>query len=329
MYDRCGRRCDCVDGRFKNCCRMRRDYAGLTTSERLNFINTYKEVVNHRVYGQRYLNLIDDYTRTYDNGVTHSSDYKISQFFMYNRYFLLEFEDMLRDFDCNLTIPYYDWTPFRAAPYTAAVWDNEDGFGNSARAVDKCVTTGPFRVGEYSVSPLSGGGCLQREYMNGKFPTRDFIERDILPLPSSEFGTVHLQLHLYVGVNVQCFIGGTMCSTNSANDPVFLLHTAQLDSILMRWQSIGQGRETVRYSNDLSPLLGAPGFAVRDFNDNFALPYDTCLFYTAPVLLKNHAPPVSLSRVASSQPLTCVPEEMMSFVTITPEAHDFMQKRCQ
>lgn len=329
MYDRCGRRCDCVNGRFVDCCRVRKDYAGLSTSDRLEFINTYLEVVNHPVYGPRCLDLIDSYQRSFANDISQSTSPSISQFFVFNRYFLLEFEDILRDFNCSLTIPYYDWTPFPVAPYTAAVWGNTDGFGDSARSDDKCVIKGPFRVGEYSVSPSAGGGCLQREYMNQRFPSRDLIERDLLPLPDTDFVQFHRFLHLYVGVNVQCFIGGTICSKDAANDPIYMLHIAQLDSILMRWQSIGQGRDTVRYSTDDSPLLESPGFAVRDFSDNFALPYQVCVYYAAPVLLKNHAPPSTLGLQATVRTLNCASADAMAFVGMTQADHDFMHEHCQ
>lgn len=326
MYDRCGRRCDCVDGRFKNCCRMRQDYAGLNTTERLKFINTYLEIVRHPVYGPRYLSLVDSYTRSFGNNITQSTDPAVSQFFMFNRYFLLEFEDMLRDFDCSLGIPYYDWTPFPVAPYTAAVWGNTDGFGDTARADDNCVIKGPFRVGEYTVSPSSGGGCLRRLYTNRRFPSRDMIERDILPLPSTNFTDFHRLLQVFVGVNIQCFIGGTICSKDAANDPIYLLHIAQLDSIFMRWQTIGQGRDTVRYSTDFSPLLEAPGFAVRDFNDNLALPYNTCVFYTSPVLLKNHAPPATLGLRATVATSDCAE---IGFLDVDPTTRQFVQDHCQ
>lgn len=327
QYDRCGRKCNCVNGKFVDCCRVRKDYAGLSSSDRLEFINTYLEVVNHPIYGPRYRQLVDTYTDSYANNITQSTTPSESQYFMFNRYYLLEFEDLLRDFNCSLTIPFYDWTPFPVAPYTAAVWGNTDGFGDTARIADKCVIKGPFRVGQYSINPSAGGGCLQREYRNQQFPSRDIVERDLLTIPSSSFNGFHRFLHLFIGINIQCFIGGTICSVDSANDPIYLLHLAQLDSIIMRWQSIGQGRDTVRYSTDTSPLLESSGFAVRDFNDNFALPYETCVRYNPPVLLKNHAPPSSLP--ATVMAMDCAPSSMMAFVGMTQADETFMSQHCQ
>ncbi len=328
-FDRCGRRCDCVNGRFVNCCRVRRDYAGGTSEDRLEYINTFLDVVRDPIYGPRYNDLVTKYRDSFGNGISQSTTPSESQFFVYNRYFLLEYEDLLKDFNCSLTIPFYDWTPFPVAPYTAAVWGNTEGFGDTSRFPDNCVSTGPVRVGEYSVAPSAGGGCLMREYFNGQFPSRDVVERDLLPYPSTEFVNFHRSLHLLMGLNIQCFVGGTMCSNNTANDPVYLLHAAQLDSILMRWQSIGGGRDTVRYSNDFSNLLGTP-FRVSDFSDNFNLPYETCVRYDPPALLKNHAPPsAGLLRTDSLTSMDCSSESsMISFMSMTQADHDFMADRC-
>ena len=331
--DRCGRRCQCINGRLINCCRIRLDYAGLTTSYRLAYINAALTVAQSPVYKPRYDELINLYLTSFQNTFSQSTTPDESQFFMFVRYFLLEFEDLIKDVDCRLSIPYYDWTPFPVAPYTAAVWDNDDGFGDTARIEDQCVITGPFRVGEYELTPSAGGGCLKREYQNRRFPSRDIIDRDLLPLPANEFSTFHRFLQLFIGLNVQCFIGGTICSNNAANDPVFILHLARLDSLLTQWQSIGDGREDVRYSTDSSFLLLSPGFTVHDFSDNRDLPYGSCVEYAPPALLKNHPPPpVNLAPLtadtSTSSPMDCAPLSMMSFMPMTAADHDFMDVKC-
>ena len=282
-FDHCNRKCTCQNGKFVNCCRVRKDYASLSSVQRHKYIDTLLKVVHDPVYGPRYNQLIDSYTNSFQNSITQLTTPAESQFFMFNRYFLQELEDILRDFDCSLTIPFYDWTPFPHAPYVASVWSNADGYGNTARTSDNCVSSGPVRVGEFSLTPQSGGGCLMREYQNEQFPTRDMINRDLLPLPSEEFVFFHRFLHLYVGINIRCFIGGTMCSFDTANDPVYILHMAQLDSILTRWQAIRGGRESVRYGEDNSTLVGT-SFSVKQFVDNTALPYGTWVAYDPPAV---------------------------------------------
>ena len=187
MYDRCGRMCECVNGRFVNCCRLRKDYAGLSREERILFITTYLQVVKDPVYGPRYADLVNKYTVSYSNNITQSPTPSESQYFMFNRYYMLEFEDLLRDFNCSITIPYYDWTPFPKVPYSAAVWGNTDGFGDASRLPDRCITRGPFRVGQYNVLPSAGGGCLTREYKNEVVASRDIVERDVLTSEAPSF----------------------------------------------------------------------------------------------------------------------------------------------
>ena len=330
--DRCGRRCQCVNGRLINCCRVRKDYAELSSAERLAYIDTVLTVTSDPIYKPRYDNLVAAYRESFQTDILQSTNAAVSQFFVFIRYFMLEYEDILRDFNCSLTIPFYDWTPFPEAPYTAAVWDNDDGFGDTARVEDGCVFTGPLRVGLFEITPSAGGGCLRREYRNQRFPSRDIINRDLLPLPADEFEDFHRFLQLFIGLNVQCFIGGTMCSSDAANDPVFLLHLSQLDSLLTRWQNLGAGRETVRYADDTSPLVFSTGFSVADFSNNLNLPHSVCILYDPPFLLKNHAPPPttlnSLGATLSVLPMDCAPSDMMSFMPMTEEDHTFMDEQC-
>lgn len=326
--DRCGRRCECVNGQLINCCRTRFDYAGLTTSSRLAYINAVRTIARTPAYRARYNELINLYRASFQNNLTQSTTPEESQYFMFARYFLLEYEDLIKEVDCRLSLPFYDWTPFPEAPYTAAVWSNDDGFGDTSRLEDQCVVTGPFRVGEYELTPSAGGGCLKREYRNQRFPSRDMVDRDLLPLPANEFGNFHRFLQLFIGINVQCFVGGTMCSPDAANDPVFIPHLAKVDSLLTRWQALRDGRDRVRYADDRSHLLLTP-FTVRDFSNNQDLPYGSCVQYDPPALLKNPAPPpVTLAASTSSPSMDCVPESMMSFMPMTPADHDFMVAKC-
>lgn len=313
---------------------MRHDYAGLDTTYRQAYINAFLTVArDDPIYQTRYNDLIALYMRSYDNNVTQSTKPFESQFFMFIRYYLLEYEDLIKDIDCRLTVPYYDWTPFPDTPYSAAVWENDDGFGDTARFTDGCLITGPLQVSEFQVTPSAGSGCLKREFRNMRFPSRDIIDRDLLPLPAEEFNDFHRMLQLFIGLNVQCFIGGTMCSSDAANDPVFLLHLAQLDFLLNRWQGLGAGRQSVRYTGDTSPLALSPGFTVEQFYTNDDLPYETCIQYDPPVLLKNHAPPPvtfsALSGPALFTTMDCVSNEQMeSLVPMTDDDHEFMKEQC-
>ena len=203
---------------------------------------------------------------------------------------------MLREIDCRITIPYWDWTAFPTKPYENPVWHNLYGFGNSSRASDKCVTTGPFRFSEFLIPDDAGGyRCIHRDYNNNEFPTRDVIERDLLTLPAFQFNVIHQQLQLFIGTSVACYVGGDLCSTRPAYDPVFLLHISHIDYIFDRWQRLGDGRDNVRYGLDDSSLVFGEGLLVTNFNDNDNLPDSTVVSYGIPRFHKNHVPPFLLN----------------------------------
>ena len=211
---------------------------------------------------------------------------------------MIRYENMLREIDCRITIPYWDWTAFPDKPYQNPVWDNQLGFGDSARTTDKCVKTGPFNFDKFSIPDLNNNefSCIHREYKEGEFPRRDSIERDILPLPALNFITVHQQLQVFKGLTVLCTVGGELCSNRSAWDPVFLLHISHIDFVFDRWQRFGIGRDTVRYSNDHKPLIFGEGLIVSNLSNNKFLPGGVTVSYAAPVLHKNHAPPYLQNR---------------------------------
>lgn len=260
----------------------------------------------------------------------------VSQFFAWNRYFLLQYEALLQEVDCRVTIPYWDWTVLPMSPYLAAVWSPDSGFGDSSRSTDSCVENGPFRFDLFNVTPSAGGGCLRREYRMQMYPTRAIVEQDLLTLPASEFSRFHQFLQIFIHINVRCFVGGQMCSPDAANDPAYLLHLAQIDSIFTRWQEIDQERFSVALVNDNRPLDLAPQFSVSDFSDNQGLPGGVRICY-APSEFKNHIPPSmqflssALQTMTNDRGLhmTCVAKNDMPDVSMTTEAANFMHDMCE
>ena len=239
-------------------------------------------------YKLKYAKLLEKYKSSFDTPA-QESDPETSQFFVWNRFFLTEYEDLLREVDCRITMPYYDWTILDTNPYIHPVYDDKVGFGKSSRSSDNCVSSGPFSYDKYSLIDSAGGGCLKREYSDMKFPSRALIERDVLTRPASEFSSFQRTLHLFIHTNVRCFIGGTMCTTDAANDPLFPLHLTMLDYLFSRWQSFDDLRLKVRYSTDNTALALASDFTVAQFHDNSDLPNDLAVCYAEP-RVKNHVP---------------------------------------
>ena len=267
--DNCGQRCTCRQGRYTDCCRLRPDFASLSKADRLRYINAVRKVSSDPRYKPRYDALVSTYTSSF-NTLAHNTKPKQSQFLVWNRYYLIQYENLLREVDCRITIPYWDWTALPLNPYMSPVFDaTESGFGDSSRGNDSCVTNGAFNVTSFQVTASASGGCLKREYKLQMFPTRAIIEQDVLTRPANEFNSFHHYMQIFLFTNVRCFVGGQMCSNDAANDPLFLLHISNIDFIFTRWQSIDISRLNARYQGDNTTLvLSSRNATVSDFANN-------------------------------------------------------------
>lgn len=334
VYDDCLRRCTCRGGVPVNCCRVRRDFATLTIADRQRYIQTVLTVAKEPTYKPKYEALVAKYQASFD-GLAQSTDPAVSQFFSWNRFYLLQYEDLLQEVDCRVTLPYWDWTVLPTTPYLAAVWSPDSGFGDSARATDGCVENGPFRFDLFEVTQSAEGGCLRRDYRLQMYPTRAIIEQDLLTLPAEEYSQFHRFLQIFVHINVRCFVGGQMCSDDAANDPVFLLHLAQIDAIFSRWQAIDSDRFSAAIIGDNRPLAQAGGeLTVSDFGDISELPDSNSVCYEASGF-KSHIPPSmhflaqSLEELTNSEHhMTCVTDEEMRGVSMDTDTADYMHKEC-
>lgn len=285
MVDECGRMCICENGKLINCTRVRKDYAALTPDEQQRYINAVLAVATQPAYSADYAALIAKYKESYKTPAQNPNP-SVSQFFVFSRYLLLEYENLLRRVDCRITIPYWDWTALPLTPYVAAVWDNQKGFGDSSRSDDRCVKTGPFRVGVFNVTSGAGGGCIRREYNMKDFPTRSIIERDLLTQPASEFDAFQRFFQVFIHTNVRCFVGGTMCSVNAANDPAYLVHLSMVDYVFDRWQRFSKQHLAARYAGDQTLLALAGSLTVTQFHNNDNLPNNVAVKYATPILTR-------------------------------------------
>lgn len=333
VYDDCHRRCTCRGGSLVNCCRVRSDYASLSINDRKQYIRAVKTVATEPQYRLQYQALVTQYNNSFYT-LAQSTNPSESQFFAWNRYYLLQYEDLLQQVDCRITIPFWDWTVLPMSPYLALVWNPNSGFGNSARSKDSCVENGPFRYDEFEVT---SGGCLRRDYQMLMFPTRALIEQDLLTMTAEEYNHFHRFLQIFIHINVRCFVGGQMCSNDAAEDPAYLLHLAQVDSIYTRWQGIDSARFSVAIVNDNSQLVhtGTQQFLVSDFGDISDLPNGNRVCYE-PAEFKSHVP-ASMQFLAdslrdmtenSNLQLTCVKDEDMQQVSMSADAIDYMHREC-
>lgn len=328
VFDSCQRRCVCRGGNAVECCRLRKDWISMNLAERRQYLDAVVQVSTDPVYKTQYDSLISLY-RQLGRSLVHNSDPSISQFFPWHRYFLIEYENLLRQINCSITIPYWDWTALPKNPYVSDVFDITNGFGDSSRLNDSCVNVGLFSVNKWVLPAAVGGGCLKREYQLRSFPTRDAIDRDLLPTPASAFTTFHRSLHLVTHNLVRCTIGGTMCTAgDSAADPLYILHLSRIDSIFSQWQDLKMGRQLIRYANDNTLLTGTDGLTVAELSNNQVLPYGISVCYDSPFELKNFQPAkrsVSTKRLTST---SCMEPSEMENLELSVHEKELILKMC-
>lgn len=307
----------------------------MTPEDKQRYISAVKEVAVDPAYKPRYDALIATYTSSFDTPA-QSTNPSVSQFFVWNRYFLVQYEDLLREVDCKITIPYWDWTALPLNPYMSPVFNPETGFGDASRDTDNCVSNGPFNFADFYVTPSAGGGCLERNYRLQMHPTKAIIEQDLLTLPADEFDEFHRFLQLFIFSNIQCFIGGQMCSSAAANDPLHLLHMAQTDFIFSRWQGIDTLRLNARYMSDNQPLALASSVAtVADYANNNNLPDGVKVCY-GHQQFKSHVPASmtflsdALLVITNNRDLKmeCAKGGLMDQMVVGPNEKAFMKKMC-
>ena len=105
VLDECGRRCKCVQGKLVECCRLRKEFLDMTTEERTRYIETVKTASTHPNYKERYEKLI-----TVHRDIFFSRISELDFFLPWHRWFILQYENLLREIDCRITVPFWDWS---------------------------------------------------------------------------------------------------------------------------------------------------------------------------------------------------------------------------
>ncbi len=168
----------------------------------------------------------------YFNSDIHEQVY----FLPWHRWYLLSLENLLRQIDCSITVPYWDWSLEPQTWQNSIVWAAECGMGGNGDPDNHdYVSTGLFREGNWELP--SGGGWLQREF-DGNVPDSASVAL-IQEAGVDEFDTWHSAIQGDLHDNVHCRIDGTMCTQQSANDPVFFLHHGFIDKLWADWQNKG------------------------------------------------------------------------------------------
>ncbi len=72
---------------------------------RVRYIQTVKTASTNPAYKPQYDSLLTLHKTIFSSGI-HQLDF----FLPWHRWFILQFENLLREVDCRVTVPYWDWS---------------------------------------------------------------------------------------------------------------------------------------------------------------------------------------------------------------------------
>ena len=246
-YNNCGEKCKCHFGSLINCIRIRKEFTAMSLEERRRYISAIKRASTDQRFRRDYENLINMHQRLFFELI-----HEAQQFLPWHRWFILQYENLLRRVDCKVTVAFWDWS-LDSNPWDASneqeLWHSGDsGFGGNGRR--GCVQDGPFRQGVWSAVSPTGQKCLNREF-RGIPPDAVAVREVIL---QNNFVNFERQLRVNLHDQVHCLIGGTMCSIESASAPEFFLHHGFIDKI---WDD--RQKRTRNYAWRQESLMGSGG----------------------------------------------------------------------
>ena len=126
VVDECDRHCTCKNGKLVDCFRVRKEFTSMKSKERRRYLRAYKTLTTKSPYKETYERFIFMHYKYFCWGI-HSGDL----FLPWHRWFLSIMEDLLRQIDCGVTIPYWDWSHVSRDPWNRTnLWrSTDDGLG--------------------------------------------------------------------------------------------------------------------------------------------------------------------------------------------------------
>ena len=143
-FDECERRCRCVHGRLVECTRLRKEFTAMTEYEKRRYIETIKVISWDVSFQSTWNSFLRIHQDLFNKGI-----HTVEQFLPWHRWYVHQYENLIRRYDCRLTVPFWDWSVVASDPWSTAsgsLWDlGPTGFGGNGSSSDQCVKTGPFR----------------------------------------------------------------------------------------------------------------------------------------------------------------------------------------
>jgi tyrosinase len=218
---------------------IRKNQATLTATEKARFIAAVLQLKASGIYDRYVADHRDAMQRA--PMLAHGG----SAFLPWHRELLRRFELDLQRVDSSVTLPYWDWTADRSP--ASSLWA-ADFMGGDGEAGSLRVTTGPFAFanGRWNINVASAGDpgpALRRALgQNGRVPSTSDVNSALARVPYDRSPWVgpmqsfRYALEVMNHDQVHNWVGGSMATATSPNDPIFFLHHANVDRLWSRWQ---------------------------------------------------------------------------------------------
>jgi len=223
----------------ENNCRVRKSWAQMSRLDK----ELYMETVKKASTTERYEELIAMHGRISNPEYFKIHDTSLS-FFHWHRWYILEFENMLRTHVPDITVPIWQWELDNLDESDTVMWGNL----TEQNCDDNCVKGGIFeslpipqkydettKIGHRYKSEVCFERLSQLEQCRQSrrtFPTLLEVESVLSIDDYAEFSRTLWQ---YNGVT-HCAVGGLMCGQNSPYDPLFFMQHANFDKMWNQWQ---------------------------------------------------------------------------------------------
>lgn len=254
---------------------VRRNVRDLDADERKRFVDAVLQLKANGRYDQ-YVAL---HKVQFDGG---GPAHQGPAFLPWHREYLARFEQELQAVDPDVTLPYWDWTTERGTG--APLWTAEL-LGGDGTGPDDTVTTGPFAfaTGRWTLTvttpPLDPGPALRRDFSGAALPTPGQLDA---ALAQTAYNAFRSRLESIVHGIPHVWVGRTMATGSSPNDPVFWMHHCMVDKQWASWQhrhpdqlpylGPGQGPAGHRLDDPMA-ILGHPPRTPAELIDHTVLGY--------------------------------------------------------
>jgi tyrosinase len=230
---------------------VRKDQSTLTDQERSDFVDAVLALKN-KFEGGSTVSVYDEFVNIHAAAMTAHSIHVGAGLFPWHRELLDLFERELQTINPQVTIPYWNWAVDRES--TSSIWNDDFMGGNGDPTENYVVKTGPFRQGQWIL--IADGPDLRRDFGDwvSSLPTAQ-DEQTALTIPNYDVPpydtgspitesfrnfmagwnspTIEPERHN----RVHNWVGGSMLTEASPNDPVFWLVHANLDRIWADWEA--------------------------------------------------------------------------------------------